>query len=81
MTEGTSEVQVVQVQDIQPVAGKLVTGHGFTVLVVVRPGETLLTHTAVHSLELGILVGITKLLAIGIHMILEIKLISIYVLD
>lgn len=64
MAEGTSEVQVVQVKDVQPEAGKLVTGHGFAVLIMVGPGEALLTHTAIHRFKLRILVRITKLLAV-----------------
>ena len=63
----------MEVKDVQPIAGKLVTGHGLTVLVVVRPGEALLTHTAVHSLQLRIHIWIAKLLAVGIYMILKRK--------
>ena len=71
--EAASEMEIVEVKDVQPIAGKLVTGHGLTVLVVVRPGEALLTHTAVHSLQLRVLIWIAKFLAVVIYIIIKRK--------
>ena len=37
MPQGAGEVHVVEVEDVQPVAGELVTGHGLAVLVMIGP--------------------------------------------
>ena len=70
MPQGAGEVHVVEVEDVQPVAGELVTGHGLAVLVMIGPCKALLTNAAVNLFQFRIFVWITILLTVTVHMIL-----------